>query len=102
MKAHSHQIIIKSSDVPTVELDSSAHAAYVRFKRTKVTRTVEVEGDDAVVITMDFDAKDEVIGIEFVGVSEFGIRALLKMVPVKAPNIDTQNVRYVPSNLVAA
>ncbi len=87
---------INSSKPPVVELDSAAHAAYVRFSRKKVARTEPVESGN-VFITIDFAADGSVIGIELVGVDEFSIDTLLDKSRVQAPKALTRKTRYIPA-----
>ena len=51
---------------PIVELDSEAHAAYVRFSHKKVVKTEPIITEGCVV-TVDFDVDGEAIGIELIG-----------------------------------
>ncbi len=72
---------INSSKPPVVELDSAAHAAYVRFSRKKVARTEPVESGN-VFITIDF---------------AFSIDTLLDKSRVQAPKALTRKTRYIPA-----
>lgn len=93
---------IDSAVAPTVELDSSAHAAYVRFSSNKVDRTVEITSCDCIV-TVDLDSDGKTVGVELVGVTEFGIEPLLKKAGVRnIPPSYSQNTRYVPAALQVA
>jgi uncharacterized protein YuzE len=89
-------ISVQSRTPPTVVIDTEAGAAYVRFKRpeTRVARTQQLP-KIGVVVTVDYDRDDEVIGIELLGVKEFGIVKLLGTAQVKAPNADLSRARYV-------
>jgi hypothetical protein len=51
---------------------------------------------------LDFDAKDNVIGIEVVGQQEFSIRELIKQIPVKASDAVLNQTRYVSADLQTA
>ena len=83
---------------PVVELDSEAHAAYIRFNNRKVARTQPLHTDGCV-ITVDLDAHGEVIGIELVGVDEFGLEPLMKKAGMQAfPKRMMDRARYVPAN----
>lgn len=98
-----HSIVLKASNPPVVELDSEAHAAYVRFSRKKVTRTKPITTNGCIV-TVDFAANGDVVGIELVGVDEFGIKPLLKKTGLQKRIAKRlmDNARYVPANLIAA
>lgn len=95
-------IQIDSAAIPTVELDSSAHAAYVRFSNNKVARTDEVTSCDCIV-TIDFDASGKVVGIELVGVKDFQVKSLLNKAGIKGVSPEmSQKARYVPADLQVA
>ena len=57
---------VKSSTPPTIEMDGSVGALYVRFRKGKVARTIPSNCDSAV-INLDLNEDNEVIGIEAVG-----------------------------------
>lgn len=97
---HKNIIHVKSQRPPVVELDSASHAAYVRFSNEKVAKTHVVNVDHCLV-TMDTDAAGEVIGVELLGVAEFGIDALIKKARIQglAPDM-VRNARYVAANAV--
>ncbi len=104
MKTHHTEIIVvKCKTPPTVEIDTEASAAYVRFKRARVART-ERHRVKWPIVTLDFDSHGEVIGIEFVGVKKFNLGWLLKQVPLKASSraIDKANYVSAEANGVAA
>ncbi|HEX2101316.1 MAG TPA: DUF2283 domain-containing protein [Candidatus Synoicihabitans sp.] len=87
---------------PTVELDSAAHAAYLRFTRKPVARTEPVDTEGCIV-TADFDQNGHLVGIELIGVEEFGVSALLKRTGIRRPPARlVNNARYVPADLVPA
>lgn len=94
-------IVIETEKPPVVELDSQANAAYVRFSRHKVatTRPLHLKG---CIITADFDARNALIGIELVGVKEFGIKPLMKKAGVSLPEGLAQRARYVSAKLQEA
>ena len=95
-------IVLKAVNPPIVELDSEARAAYVRFSRKKVARTQPIMTDGCIV-TVDFDARGDVVGIELVGVEEFGIVPLLKKTGLRRRIRKRlmENARYVPASRLA-
>jgi len=95
-KNHRGIIRIAAKRAPVVELDSAAHAAYVRFSRAKVAKTIPVDTEGCTV-TIDVDDKGAVIGVELIGVDEFGIKALLKKLGVSAPDETLRKTQYVPA-----
>ncbi|MDB6128672.1 MAG: hypothetical protein JWM35_2568 [Verrucomicrobia bacterium] len=89
---------VTSKNPPIVELDSSAHAAYVRFSNAVVKETHMVDVDHCLV-TIDTDKAGNVIGIELLGVAEFGIEGLLKKAGVEGITPEAvRNARYVAAN----
>jgi uncharacterized protein YuzE len=94
-----HTIInVSGKKPPIVELDSEAHAAYIRFSRKRVAGT-KVVTEDKHTITIDLDSDGEVIGIELVGVEEFSIGRLLRLAGVTVPKPLLQRASYVPAKL---
>ena len=94
-------IQVETKMPPIVELDSEAHAAYVRVSRNKVART-ELIDDRKCIVTIDRDKNGDPVGIELVGVSEFGIQSLLQIASVRLPKKDIEQARYIPADLKAA
>lgn len=93
-KNDTHILIVKSHSAPVVEIDTEAQAAYVRFKKAKVARTLRRRSKWPIV-TIDLDDNGDVIGVEFVGVRHFNLEYLLKRVPIKAPRNAIDKVSYV-------
>jgi uncharacterized protein YuzE len=93
-------IHVSGQEIMAVEIDSEAHAAYLRFSQNKVARTEPRLTVDCVV-TMDFDAAGKVVGVELVGVDNFSVGKLLKKAGISGV-ADTQRVNYVPANLQPA
>lgn len=90
------QLKVNSRKAPTVELDSEAPAAYVRFSDRKVFRTLVVPGGGEL-ITVDLAADDSVIGVEVIGLTEFTITKILKKTPISAPPELLSRARYLPA-----
>lgn len=61
---------------PVVEIDTEAPAAYIRLSHNPVSRTIILR-DDEILSTMDLDASGNLVGIEVVWPTEFGIEKLL-------------------------
>ena len=93
--------IIRTNRSPVVEVDTEATAAYVRFSRAKVVRTMPFGGKDTLAM-VDLDQKGYVIGIEFVGQKDFSIRELLRDIPVELSDAALNRTRYVTADLQAA
>ena len=93
--------MIPITEPPVVEIDTEATAAYVRLREAPVARTEPYQSASGLVM-LDFDAADNVIGIEFVGQMEFGIRELIQCVPVHVSESTLARTRYVSAKLKAA
>lgn len=57
----SETIIVHTDEPPTVEIDSSVPAAYIRFSKEKVASTQPIEADD-MIINVDLDESGQVVG----------------------------------------
>lgn len=91
-------IIVDSPTAPTVEVDSQACAAYIRFRRGKVAKTLPRHSDHCI-IAIDLDKQGRVLGIEVIGADVIEIGKIMKLAAVRAPNVDFSRVRYVQSEL---
>ena len=80
-------ITVRDCPSPMVELDPHAGALYVRFRTGKVARTETDTRADGVFVGMDFNAANELMGVEFVGGTELTIRGVLKAASVRVPNL---------------
>ena len=87
-------ITVFSRTAPIVEIDTEARAAYVRFKRTVVARTESLDRPN-IIVTVDFDRENDVVGVELIGVDDFSVHKLLKAAKVTAENADLDRARYV-------
>lgn len=95
---HKNIINVNSTKPPVVELDSASHAAYIRFSDAKITKTHVVDVDHCLV-TMDTSESGEVVGVELLGVIEFGIQALMKKARIGGLSPELlRRTRYVPAN----
>lgn len=93
--------VIPATRTPVVEVDTEATAAYVRFSRATVARTMPLPGKDSLAM-IDLDQKGGVIGIEFIGQKDFSIRQLLRDFPVRVPAAALNRTRYVTADLQTA
>ena len=86
---------IESENAPIVELDSEAHAAYIRFSGHPVAKTIQLLTDDCVV-TVDLDSAGKIVGVELIGVKEFGIQTLLEKAGISPlPKALADRAKYV-------
>jgi uncharacterized protein YuzE len=93
--------IIPITQPPIVEIDTEATAAYIRLRDGKIART-EPYGSEKGLVMLDFDAHDNVVGIEVIGQQEFSIRELIKQVPVETNDAVLNQTRYVAADLQPA
>lgn len=92
------QIKIHATEPPVVELDSEAHAAYIRLSDKPVCRTEPITTEQ-VIVTIDLDSDGEVVGIELIGVTSFSIHDLMEAAGL--PNFPKRlqdRTRYVPAS----
>jgi uncharacterized protein YuzE len=93
--------VIPITEPPVVEIDTEATAAYIRLRASAVART-EPFGSEKGFVMLDFDAQENVVGIEVVGQQEFSIRELIKQVPVEVTDVVLNQTRYVAADLQVA
>src|SRR5438046_613432 len=86
--------VIRIIKPPVVEIDTEASAAYIRLRDTKVV-TTRPFGSAKGLVMLDFDADDNVVGIEVIGQHEFSIRELIKEVPIESSDAVLNQTRYV-------
>ena len=91
-------LVTRSKRSPTVEIDTEASAAYVRFKRARVARTVR-HSSKWPIATFDLDARGELVGVEFVGVKRFDLAYLLKHVGINLPAQTVAHASYVSAEV---
>jgi uncharacterized protein YuzE len=91
-----NQLLIPATARPTVEIDNASHSVYIRFKRAKVQKTLSDNRRHAV-LTIDLDAKGEVIGIELVGIQNLTISQIRRVLPERLRGIDFDQARWVPT-----
>ena len=96
-----HAWTVRSAKPPTVEIDTEASAAYVRFKKAKVVRTIRHQSKWPIV-TIDLDSHGDVVGVEFVGVKKFNLCYLLELAGIKASGDVVAGASYVSTETVAA
>ena len=63
-----------------------------------MARTVDRGGRSALV-TVDLDERDEVVGIEMIGMGEFNLSVILKAARVDAPAEAVARARYVHAQM---
>jgi len=96
MKTH-HKIIAVQhhSQPPVVEIDTESQSAYVRFSDNRVVATISDSEEPGPIITIDLDKDKQVVGVELIGVKEFGIKTLLHKAPISVPPELLDKARYI-------
>jgi hypothetical protein len=89
-------LLVKSSIPPTIEIDGASRSAYIRFSNSKIAKTIS-EDKPGPVITIDLDAQNNTVGVELIGVAEFSIQCLTKLLPPIKRQIDWERARFVPT-----
>jgi hypothetical protein len=91
--ATQHKLTVSSRQAPTVEFDPAIGAVYIRFKRATVARTYD-RSTPALTLTVDVDARGDVLGIEAIGCNEVVINQLLTKAKVQAPHSPLERARF--------
>ena len=92
------RILMRSTTAPTLEIDPSSRAVYIRFSRAKVHKTIAEENTrPGVLITSDVDARNNLIGVEILGVKEFSVKVIRRVLPEPLRHIDLESARFVPA-----
>jgi hypothetical protein len=73
-------------------------AWYVRFKNAKVAKTL-CDERPGIIATIDLDSKNEVIGIELLGVKQFSIQMLRRISPVDTSRVDFERAKFVQAGV---
>lgn len=79
---------VESERPPTVEIDFEAGAAYVRFKKAKVAKTVVTRTVGGMHLAVDLDANGVVIGVESIGFTNFSLNKVVHAAKVDPRGID--------------
>ena len=95
MSANKHILLVKSALPPVIEFDGESGSAYIRFKKTKVDRTLE-QCTGGPIITVDLDKAGDVVGVEAILWDEFEIANILKIARVRADAIDFSRAKFRP------
>jgi uncharacterized protein YuzE len=101
-KSGSKGFVIPITEPPVVEIDTEATAAYIRLRAAATVVRAEPFGLEKGFVMLDFDANENVVGIEIVGQQEFSIRELIKQVPVEVTDTVLNQTRYVAADLQVA
>jgi hypothetical protein len=71
-------------------------AWYVRFRTAKVAKTTSVECS-GVICAVDLDSKNQVVGVELLGVPEFTIRGFRALAGIDSSKVNFEEARFVPA-----
>ena len=95
---HRERINLGNMPPPVIEIDTAARSAYVRFRKgAKVAKTKSLPMRQSANVAIDFDASDRIIGIEVIGVTEFSIRGIVRLLPPGGESIDMSRARFIPA-----
>jgi uncharacterized protein YuzE len=94
-------MVVRSTNREPAGCYSYRTAAYIRLRDTKVVATKPF-GSEKGLVMLDFDADENVVGIEVIGQHEFSIRELIKEVPVQVSDAVLNQTRYVAADLAPA
>ena len=81
---------------PVIEFDHSVRAWYIRFKNAKVAKTI-TEDVPGCFYSVDLDEKNEVIGLELIGVSAFTIKRARQLPVIDMSRVDFESAKFVPA-----
>jgi hypothetical protein len=96
-----HKVRIAApSKPPRIEFDSSVNAWYIRFRNTKVVKTISEERPGSV-RAVDLDASNQVVGLELIGAKEFSIKRLKDQSPIDRGKVDFDRAVFVPAGGVS-
>ncbi len=88
---------ITVNDAPTViEIDPTCHAVYLRFRKTKIHRTIS-DSKRGSVMAIDLDVKGRVIGIELVGIANFSVNSIRRRLPERFKDLDLDGAEFMPT-----
>jgi uncharacterized protein YuzE len=93
------EFVVRSVAPPIVEIDSSTRAAYIRFRKAKVAKTVSPDTATGPIVTIDLDRNENVIGVELIGVREFSLTVLLRKLPFLRAEVPLDRARYIPTRI---
>jgi uncharacterized protein YuzE len=100
MALERHAFTVQGAKPPTVEWDVDADSVYVRFSRRPVARTLD-QNARKMIVAIDLDARDQVIGIEAVGLTRFTLGGILAAANVRAPKVDLSAAEFQPAKSAA-
>jgi hypothetical protein len=96
---HQNEIRFKvPAGPPTIEFDGSVMAWYVRFGTAKVTKTKCVRSPGAGICTLDLNSKNQVVGVELLGIREFTIRAFRALTEIDSSKVDFERAKFLPAS----
>ena len=95
-------LILEDLPAPTaVEFDSEARAVYVRFTNAKVSRTV-ADDQPGVITAVDLDAKNQVVGVEIVGMESFSFKSIRQALPEPMRNLNLEEAELKPAPILVS
>jgi len=91
---HINKIRFKApSSSARIEFDPGVGAWYIRFRNAKVAKTISEE-KPGIIMAMDLDANNELIGIELLGSKDFSINQFKKIAPFDTSKMDFDRAKF--------
>jgi uncharacterized protein YuzE len=91
-----NQILAPAVRSLTVEVDHACHSVYIRFKHTKVHKTLSDNRRNCV-LAIDLDSKGQIVGIELIGIRNLTIAQIRQKLPERLKAIDFERAQWVPA-----
>jgi uncharacterized protein YuzE len=80
--------------------DARGDALYITFAHQKVARTFELLIDWPMVM-VDLNDKDQIVGVEYVGVKQFGFEAFMRLLQERVRSIGMQLAEKEAESVIA-
>jgi uncharacterized protein YuzE len=88
-----NQLVVRAKAKPVVEIDPTCHAVYIRFSSARVQKTLS-DNRQGAVLTVDLDARNQIIGIELIGVRNISIAEIRRVLPDHLKGIDLDRASW--------
>ena len=100
MALERHAFTVRGTKPPKVEWDAEADSVYVRFSKRPVARTLD-QNAGKMIVAIDLDSRNQVIGIEAVGLTRFTLSGILEAANVSAPKVNLSDAEFEPAKSIA-
>lgn len=86
MKNDINIIQVVSKNAPVITIDPFTQAIYIKFSSNKIVKTLD-ETRGASIVNFDLDAKNDVVGVELIGVRQFSIQKVGAILSKRISNL---------------